>query len=125
MENLKVQIVDKTQEVNFKISSIIPFSIFNFSILFSILFACNQKATNGKTLVVDVRSEGEWKQGHGRGINIPITELEKHKHELLNYDTVIFVCEKGGRSQNAFSYMNAQKGKSTVFKNGVSWVNYQ
>jgi|GEM_PF-5695304 len=121
MENLKVRIVDKAKGVHFKILSIIPFSIF----IFLILFACNQKTTNGKTLVVDVRSEIEWKQGHGRGINIPLSELEKHKHQLLNYDTVIFVCEKGGRSQNAISYMNEQKGRTTVFKNGVSWTNYQ
>ncbi|WP_341905878.1 rhodanese-like domain-containing protein [Fluviicola taffensis] len=94
-------------------------------ILLSMTLACNQKTTNGKTLVVDVRSELEWKQGHGRGVNIPLTELEKHKQELLNYDTIIFVCEKGGRSQNAISYMNAQKEHQTVFKNGVSWTNYQ
>ncbi|WP_430403010.1 rhodanese-like domain-containing protein [Fluviicola sp.] len=94
-------------------------------ILLSMTLACNQKTTNGKTLVVDVRSELEWKQGHGRGVNIPLTELEKHKQELLNYDTIIFVCEKGGRSQNAISYMNAQNEHQTVFKNGVSWTNYQ
>ncbi|MDF3026717.1 MAG: rhodanese-like protein [Fluviicola sp.] len=97
----------------------------SFFFISSILFACNEKPTNGKTLVVDVRSKGEWKQGHGRGINIPLPELEKHKQALLNYDTVIFVCEKGGRSQNALSYMNAQKEHTTVFKNGISWVNYQ
>lgn len=96
----------------------------SFFLIFSILFACNHKTTNGKTLVVDVRSEGEWKQGHGRGINIPLIELEKHKQELLNYDTIIFVCEKGGRSQNAISYMNGQKGHTTVFRNGVSWTYY-
>lgn len=95
-----------------------------FFILLYSIFACNQKPTNGKTLVVDVRSEGEWKQGHGCGINIPLTELEKHKHELLNYDTVIFVCEKGGRSQNAISYMNGQKDHTTIFKNGISWTYY-
>lgn len=125
MENLKVRMVDRNQDKSFKVFSIIPFSIFIFLILFAILLACNQKTTNGKTLVVDVRSKGEWKQGHGRGINIPLPELEKHKQELLNYDTVIFVCEEGGRSQNALSYMNAQKGKSTVFKNGISWTSYQ
>src|SRR5688500_8868786 len=97
----------------------------SFFFISSILFACNEKTTNGKTLVVDVRSKGEWKQGHGRGINIPLPELEKHKQALLNYDTVIFVCEKGGRSRNALSYMNAQKDKSTVFKNGISWTNYR
>jgi rhodanese-related sulfurtransferase len=95
-----------------------------FVLLLTIL-ACTQKTTNGKTLVVDVRSEIEWKQGHGRGINIPLTELEKRKQELLNYDTVIFVCEKGGRSQNAISYMNGQKGRTTIFKNGVSWTSYR
>jgi rhodanese-related sulfurtransferase len=94
-------------------------------ILFFSLFACSGKTTNGKTIVVDVRSKTEWKQGHGRGVNIPLPELEQHTDALLNYDTVIFVCEQGGRSQNALSYMNAQKNKSTVFKNGISWVNYR
>jgi rhodanese-related sulfurtransferase len=93
-------------------------------ITISILFACNQKTTNGKTLVVDVRSEIEWKQGHGRGINVPLAELEKYKLELLKYDTVIFVCEMGSRAQNATSYMNGQKEHTTVFKNGISWVNF-
>lgn len=128
MENVKVRIANKVKDMSFKNFSIHSGkSIFNsfLIILFCSLFSCNQKTTNGKTLVVDVRSKGEWMQGHGRGINIPLPELEKHKQELMNYDTVIFVCEKGGRSQNALSYMNAQKGKSTVFKNGTSWTNYQ
>ena len=84
-----------------------------------------RKTTNGKTIVVDVRTEGIWKQGHGQGINIPLPKLEKHKAELLKYDTVIFVCETGASAQQATSYMNAQKEHETVFKNGVSWTNYQ
>lgn len=95
-----------------------------FLLLPIVLFSCDQKTTNGKTLVVDVRSEGEWKQGHGRGVNIPLTELEKHQQELLQYDTVIFVCENGGRAKNAQAYMNHLEEHSTVFKNGVSWVYY-
>ena len=75
--------------------------------------------------MVDVRSEGIWKQGHAAtGINIPLPELEKHKTELLQYDTVIFVCETGESAQQATSYMNAQKDRATVFKNGISWTNY-
>lgn len=89
------------------------------------LLACDQKNTNGKTIVVDVRQEPIWKQGHGNGINIPLPELEKHREELLQYDTVIFVCETGQSAQLATSYMNAQKGHTTVFKNGISWTKYQ
>lgn len=97
-----------------------------FFLLFFNLFACNEKTTNGKTLVVDVRPEGIWKQGHAsEGVNIPLSELEKHKSELLKYDTVIFVCETGESAQQATSYMNAQKEHQTVFKNGISWTNYQ
>ncbi len=94
-------------------------------ILFLSLVACGRKSTNGKTLIVDVRTEGIWKQGYGQGINIPLPELEKHKAELLKYDTVIFVCETGASAQQATSYMNAQKEHETVFKNGVSWTKYQ
>lgn len=95
-------------------------------ILFSTLFACNQKTTNGKTLVVDVRTESIWRQGHACiGVNIPLPELEKHKSELLKYDTVIFICETGKSAQQATSYMNAEKEHTTIFKNGISWVNYQ
>lgn len=91
-----------------------------------VLPGCNQKTTNGKTIVVDVRPEGIWKQGHTcEGINIPLPELEKHKAELLQYDTVIFVCESGASAQQATSYMNTLKERSTVFKNGVSWTRYQ
>lgn len=89
-----------------------------------VLIACNQKNTNGKTLVVDVRPEGIWRQGHGRGINIPLPELEKHRSELLQYDTVIFVCETGESARNATAYMNAQKERETVFRNGISWTSY-
>lgn len=97
-----------------------------FFLLFFSLFACSEKNTNGKTLVVDVRPEGIWKQGHAfKGVNIPLSELEKHKSELLKYDTVIFVCETGESAQQATSYMNAQKEHQTVFKNGISWTNYQ
>ncbi len=96
-----------------------------FIVLFG-LFSCTGKTTNGKTLVVDVRTEGIWKQGHAcTGKNIPLAELEKHKAELLQYDTVIFVCETGASAQQATSYMNAQKNHKTVFKNGISWVNFQ
>lgn len=95
-----------------------------FLLLLSALFACNQKTTNGKTLVVDVRPELIWKQGHGSGINIPLVKLEQHKAELLKYDTVIFVCETGSSAKQATSYMNAQKERTTVFKNGISWTNY-
>lgn len=97
-----------------------------FLFLIVAITSCNQKTTNGKTLVVDVRQEGIWKQGHAcKGKNIPLAELEKHKAELLKYDTVIFVCETGESAQQATSYMNAQKNHTTVFKNGISWVNYQ
>lgn len=100
-------------------------AILSFIVL-SILFACSEKTTNGKTLVVDVRPEGIWKQGHAsEGVNIPLSELEKHKSELLKYDTVIFVCETGASAQQATSYMNGQKEHQTVFKNGISWTNYQ
>jgi rhodanese-related sulfurtransferase len=95
-------------------------------LVFLPLFACNQKTTNGKTLLVDVRLEGIWKQGHAsEGVNIPLSDLEKHKSELLKYDTVIFVCETGESAQQATSYMNGQKEHQTVFKNGISWTNYQ
>lgn len=94
-------------------------------LLLSISFlACHQKNTNGKTIVVDVRQEMIWKQGHGKGINIPLPELEKHKADLLKYDTVIFVCETGASAQQATTYMNAQTGRETVFRNGISWTRY-
>lgn len=107
--------------------------IFLFSLITTAI-SCNQKTTNGKTLVVDVRSKEIWKQGHAcTGVNIPLPELEKHKTELLSYDTVIFVCETGQSAQQATAYMNALKEKQnqiekqyeTVFKNGISWVKYQ
>lgn len=98
-----------------------------FLLLIALSTSCNQKTTNGKTIVVDVRPEGIWKQGHGKGINIPLPELGKHKTALLEYDTVIFVCETGASAQNATSFMhaNSPEDHETVFKNGISWTNYQ
>lgn len=97
-----------------------------FSLISLITASCHQKTTNGKTLVVDVRQKSYWAQGHAcDGINIPLSELEKNKTKLLKYDTIIFVCETGESAQQATSYMNAQQDHATVFRNGISWVNYQ
>ena len=71
MENVKVRIANKVKDMSFKNFSIHSGkSIFNsfLIILFCSLFSCNQKTTNGKTLVVDVRSKGEWMLCHCRGI---------------------------------------------------------
>lgn len=96
-----------------------------YFLILTTLFACDPKNTNGKTIVVDVRPEIIWRQGHGKGIHIPLPELEKHKTELLQYDTVIFVCETGRSAQQATSYMSTQKDRKTIFKNGISWTRYK
>lgn len=73
------------------------------------------------SLIVDVRSTDEWNSGHKNcAVNYPIDQLEAHADELQTYDTVYFVCQSGGRAENAKGFMDAFQSK-TIFINAGSW----
>jgi len=85
--------------------------------LFLILCGCNNELTNEEKIekimeeeeyiIVDVRSENEYKSGHIVGaINIPHNEISENSN--LDKDKVIFVyCMSGTRSEMAYNTLNS------------------
>lgn len=74
-------------------------------------------------VIIDVRSEGEYRSGHGKSaVNIPLNQLgqglSKYKDKEKAY---IVVCASGMRSGSARSIM-LQKGYTKVYNAG-SWMN--
>lgn len=77
---------------------------------------------NGKSILVDVRTTEEWNEdGHNNcSVNYPLDELETHKGELSQYDTVTFVCKSGGRAGQASDWLSGLNIGNVVI-NGGSW----
>ena len=58
-----------------------------------------KKDKTENTILVDVRTKAEHKEVKIKGAtNIPLNELESHKKELEQYDTVFVHCRSGGAS---------------------------
>lgn len=79
-------------------------------------------------VILDVRSPGEYKQGHIKGsINAPLNELSKHlsKHlSKIKKDTpIITCCASGMRSASAKSILKSN-GFEQVY-NGGGWSSLQ
>lgn len=76
-------------------------------------------------IILDVRTKGEFEQGHIRGsVNIPINSLSNNTNKLKDKSKpVIACCASGSRSALAKSILK-QKGYSQVF-NGGSWHSLQ
>lgn len=76
------------------------------------------------TVVVDVRTPGEFMGGHVAGsINIPLNEVPARVDEFKDMGKVVLCCASGGRSGQATMFLQ-QYGIECV--NGGSWldVNY-
>ncbi len=80
--------------------------------------------TTGKSIVIDVRSVEEWNNdGHANcSTNFPLDELEMHKAELAQYDTITYVCRSGGRAGQAADW-SAENLPNKVIQNGGAWEN--
>jgi len=74
-------------------------------------------------ILVDVRTENEYKKGHVNGaINIPVDELRERLHELDRSKTIVVYCRVGYRgyiadrilSQNGFRVLNITGGYKSV-----------
>ncbi len=72
--------------------------------------------------VVDVRTKGEFKGGHGKGaVNIPLQELNSNIDKIKKWNKpVITVCASGMRSMKAASVIR-RAGVEAV--NGGPWTN--
>lgn len=65
--------------------------------------AAKHMLEDGNTILVDVRSRLEYKEGHLKGaVNIPLEEVEVASNTLLNpANTIILYCKSGLRSKKA------------------------
>jgi phage shock protein E len=71
--------------------------------------------------IVDVRTKGEYLQGHIRGsINIPLNNLQSNLSKLHKEKPVITCCASGMRSASAASVLKS-KGFTQVH-NGGGWM---
>ncbi|MCB9678742.1 MAG: rhodanese-like domain-containing protein [Alphaproteobacteria bacterium] len=83
-----------------------------------------EKALSDGALVVDVRTDGEWANGHVPGAkHLPLSDLSADHPILAEHDKaqpVYFVCESGGRSGRAADAMSAVGFKAVNVKGGTS-----
>ncbi len=76
------------------------------------------------TVIVDVRTPGEFMGGHVVGsINIPLNEIPGRVEEFKKMGNIVLCCASGGRSAQARGFL-AQQGINCA--DGGSWldVNY-
>lgn len=74
-----------------------------------------------ETVVVDVRTPGEFAGGHVAGsINIPLNEIPQRIDEIKQMGKVVLCCASGVRSMNASMYLT-QNGIECV--DGGPWTN--
>lgn len=61
--------------------------------------AAADRLGDGSVLVIDVRQQAEWNEGHIRGaIHIPVAQLPHRLHQLPSGTTIVTVCRSGHRS---------------------------
>lgn len=66
---------------------------------------------NPSTLVVDVRSPGEFQTAHiPESINLPIDQLDPHLRSVVNAagGTLVLVCQSGGRAEQAATKLESE-----------------
>ena len=76
-------------------------------------------------IVVDVRTKGEFSNGHIRGsINIPVDQIRNNLHRFSDKNKVIITCcASGNRSGTAKNILKG-KGYRQVY-NGGGWMSLQ
>ncbi|HMQ08095.1 MAG TPA: rhodanese-like domain-containing protein [Saprospiraceae bacterium] len=73
-----------------------------------------------KAILIDVRSEKEFRTGYVAGsINIPLPELRKQINKLNRKDRFVIYCRSGNRSGAAIDLMKSHGFQ--YLKNGISW----
>ena len=73
-------------------------------------------------LIIDVRTVGEYKNGHINGsLNVPLNDIEGAMSWLIKDVPIVVVCESGSRSAQAKGMLKAN-GFAKVY-NGGSWSN--
>ncbi len=80
-------------------------------------FVATQMLNSGEAILVDVRSDGEYKNGHIiNARSMPVNNLDKHIHELEKYKEkdIVLYCDTG---------MRASKAAGKLKKNGFTRLN--
>lgn len=73
------------------------------------------------TLVLDVRSPGEFETAHIDGaINIPVDRLDPHLREIVHNagGTMVLVCQSGGRAEQAATKLSKHGKEDLVLLQG-------
>lgn len=79
---------------------------------------------SGSVTIVDVRSKGEFLNGHVKGsINIPLQEIPQRLEQLRGMKDIVLCCASGNRSGQAAAFLEQN---SITCKNAGSWedLNY-
>ena len=81
-----------------------------------------QKYIKNGALILDVRTQAEWDQGHIKGAkHIVLNTIPDHIDMIIGFQKpIIAVCKSGGRSQSAADYLS-QNGLDVI--NGGPWEN--
>ena len=75
---------------------------------------------NSGAFLVDVRSAGEFADGHVSGsVNIPLDQVQNQLAKFKNKKNIVVFCRSGNRSSQAKSIL-AQHGFTNV-TNGGTW----
>jgi rhodanese-related sulfurtransferase len=75
-------------------------------------------------IILDVRSPGEYRQGHIKGsLNTPLNDISNHITKLKKDSTIITCCASGMRSASAKSILKSN-GFTQVY-NGGGWSSLQ
>lgn len=59
-------------------------------------------------LVIDVRTQPEWDEGHGPSLFLPLDQLQARLGELPPDKPLLLVCRSGARSGQAAGWLRAQ-----------------
>ena len=79
---------------------------------------------NDGAVIVDVRTKGEYQQGHIKGsLNIPLNNLSSQLTKLKKDNPIITCCASGMRSAQAKSILKSN-GYAEVY-NGGGWNSLQ
>jgi rhodanese-related sulfurtransferase len=74
-----------------------------------------------KPYLLDVRTQGEYKQGHVQGAELlPLNELSTGLARLPKGREIICICESGSRSSVAARHLKAQGYKVSNMRGGMS-----
>jgi rhodanese-related sulfurtransferase len=80
-------------------------------------------AWSDSTVIVDVRTPGEFAEGHiEKSINIPVDEIANRIEQLKDYQVIIIVCRSGSRSARAKSIL--ENAGFTNIINGGGWQSF-